>query len=324
MVYTPRFVPLLVSRVRMAILVITDALNAIRRVLPSGVACTPEVCEQRYGPGFTCDKQNFEISTPKRFYKTLEKRELPVSKTPAVRSIELDGSTGTWEVDKGIYQGDSWDEATAKGIITGGIDLDTDTPLIEYELQGDLTDFSQGSVAIKEFDTASESDDDAEATDVTKVMQRCPYGYTANEFGFCQAVATDSDGFQIGIRGKSYALINPITDLIDDTPTIELSDSTGTWEIGDNIYQGDDWANASAKGEIVGGQKLNSESPIIEYKLYGNQDFVGVDDGVSDDETVVRRHDSTPTVKLYGSTGTWQVGELFIKVLIMILLLLRV
>ena len=140
-------------------------------------------------------------------------------------------------------------------------------------------------------------------------MQRCPYGYTANEFGFCQAVATDSDGSQIGIRGKSYVLINPITDLIDDTPTIELSDSTGTWEIGDGIYQGDDWANASAKGEIVGGQKLNSESPIIEYKLYGNQDFVGVDDGVSVDVAVVRRHDSTPTVKLYGSTGTWQVGD---------------
>ena len=250
---------------------VTDALNAIRRVLPDGVACTNDLCEQRYGPGFKCDLQNFQIKTPKRFYKKLETRELPVSKTRAVRSIKLSGSTGTWEVDKGIYQGDSWNNAVAKAIITGGVDLDTSTPLIEYTLQGDLTDFSDGTIATKEFNIVSDSNDDAAATDVTAVMQRCPYGYAVNELGFCQAVATEADGTPIE---KDYALINPITDLIEDTPTIRLSNSTGTWTVGDGIYQGDNWTDASAKGEIIGGTGLSSDSPIIEYKLYGDQDFV--------------------------------------------------
>ena len=250
---------------------VTDALNAVRRVLPEGIACTNDLCEQRYGPGFKCDLQNFQIKTPKRFYKKLETRELPVSKTRAVRSIKLSGSTGTWEVDKGIYQGDSWNNAVAKAIITGGVDLDTSTPLIEYTLQGDLTDFSDGTIATKEFNIVSDSNDDAAATDVTAVMQRCPYGYAVNELGFCQAVATEADGTPIE---KDYALINPITDLIEDTPTIRLSNSTGTWTVGDGIYQGDNWTDASAKGEIIGGTGLSSDSPIIEYKLYGDQDFV--------------------------------------------------
>ena len=277
---------------------VTDALNAIRRVLPEGVACTDDLCEQRYGPGFECNKKNFEIRTPGRFYKKLEQRELPVSKTLATRTIQLSGSTGTWEVDKGIYQGDSWDNATAKGVITGGIDLDTADPLIQYELQGDLTDFSDGTIATKEFDIASDSNDDAAATDVTAVMRKCPYGYAVNEFGFCQAVATEADGTPIQ---RDYIIINPLTDLIEDTLTMRLVDSTGTWQIDDVIYQGDDWNSATAKGIITGGLSLGTDTPTIEFELYGDQDF-------SENEQVTR-HDATPTVKLSSSTGTWQVGD---------------
>ena len=277
---------------------VTNALNAIRRQLPDGVACTDDLCEQRYGPGFSCNLTNFEIKTPKKFYKELEKRELPVSKTLATRTIQLSGSTGTWEVGKSIYQGDNWNEAVAKGIITGGIDLDTGTPLIKYKLQGDLIDFSVGSVATKEFDTALGSDGDASATNVTAVMRRCPYGYTINEFGFCQAVATEADGTPIQ---RDYIIINPLTDLVEETLTLRLVDSTGTWQVGDVIYQGNDWNSATAKGEITGGISLGTDTPTIEFELYGNQDF-------SENEQVTR-HDATPTVKLSSSTGTWQIGD---------------
>jgi hypothetical protein len=92
-----------------------------------------------------------------------------INNTTGYGTTNLSSSTGTWTVGNGIYQGGTWATASAKGVITGGDNLGTADPDVEYYLVGDLSDFATGATTIKEYDFATAADADASATNVDSI-----------------------------------------------------------------------------------------------------------------------------------------------------------
>lgn len=141
-------------------------VSILVRVQDMGVSIADgdvEVFARRY----TALYDNFRLNVAAGGFSALPLASAPdINNTTGYFTTNLSTSTGTWTVGNGIYQGTNWATATARGVITGGDNLGTADPDVEYYLVGDLTDLSTGAVATKEYDFATGLDADASATTV--------------------------------------------------------------------------------------------------------------------------------------------------------------
>ena len=125
-----------------------------------------------------------------------------INNTTGYGTTNLSSSTGTWTVGNGIYQGGTWATASAKGVITGGDNLGTADPDVEYYLVGDLSDFATGATTIKEYDFATAADADASATNVDSIGTNLggPTDTTSGEGG---TVTVALGGFSVDHTGAN-------------------------------------------------------------------------------------------------------------------------
>lgn len=118
-----------------------------------------EVFARRY----TSLYDNFRLNVAGGGFSALPLASAPdINNTTGYRAITLSGSSGTWNVGNGIYQGSTWLTATARGVITA-INNPGTTPQIEYYIVGNLTDLST-TTACKEYNFDTDADGDASST----------------------------------------------------------------------------------------------------------------------------------------------------------------
>lgn len=83
-----------------------------------------------------------------------------INNTTGYRTMTGSSGSGTFNAGNGIYVGTDWASATARGVLTVGDS--GSSPVLEYYLVGDLTDFTSGT--LKEYDFTTEADGDGTCT----------------------------------------------------------------------------------------------------------------------------------------------------------------
>ena len=160
-----------------------------------------EVFARRY----TALYDNFRLNVSGGGFSALPLASGPdINNTTGYRTTNLSTSSGTWTVGNGIYQGASWATATARGVITGGDNLGTADPDVEYYLVGDLTELSTGATAVTEYDFDTQANGDASATTVDSVGVNLggPTDTTSGEGG---NVTIELGGFLVDHDGNGTA-----------------------------------------------------------------------------------------------------------------------